>query len=92
MNTLLFRMQPENKDMWMNEDLWAYSRHPNYFGELLMWWGTFIMCICSATEKIGGNNDEGRHWAWVTIASPLFITALLLGFSGMPLLEAGLNR
>lgn len=58
----------------MKEGLWKYSRHPNYFGEILMWWGIFLM----ATSVPGG---------WWTIISPLTITFLLTRVSGVPMLE-----
>lgn len=58
----------------MQEGLWKYSRHPNYFGEILMWWGIFLM----ATTVPGG---------WWTIFSPLIITFLLTSVSGVPMLE-----
>ena len=58
----------------MQEGLWKYSRHPNYFGEILMWWGIFLM----ATSVPGG---------WWTIISPVTITFLLARVSGVPMLE-----
>lgn len=59
----------------MTTGLWAYTRHPNYFGEVTMWWGIFII-IFSITG-----------W-WYTIFSPIVITFLILKVSGVPLLEA----
>ncbi|MBW6441444.1 DUF1295 domain-containing protein [Patescibacteria group bacterium] len=58
----------------MDEGLWKYSRHPNYFGEVTMWWGIFLISI--------GTN----LWA-ITIISPVTITYLILKVSGVPLLE-----
>ena len=58
----------------MQEGLWKYSRHPNYFGEILMWWAIFLM----ATPVTGG---------WWFIISPLTITFLLSKVSGVPMLE-----
>jgi steroid 5-alpha reductase family enzyme len=56
--------------------LWKYSRHPNYFGETLLWWGLFVYII------------PVLHGAlWLTILGPVFITVLLLFVSGIPLLE-----
>lgn len=58
----------------MDEGLWKYSRHPNYFGEVTMWWGLFIISIGTG------------HWL-VSIISPVTITYLILKVSGVPLLE-----
>ena len=58
----------------MNQGLWNLSRHPNYFGEILFWWGVFI-------SSIGGS-----YWG-VGIISPLLVTYLLTRFSGVPMLE-----
>lgn len=62
----------------MTEGLWAYTRHPNYFGEVTMWWGIFII-VFSVTGY------------WYTIISPLIITFLILKVSGVPLLEEKYN-
>jgi steroid 5-alpha reductase family enzyme len=58
----------------MDEGLWKYSRHPNYFGEVVMWWGLFIISI-------------GTELWLLTILSPVTITLLILKVSGVPLLE-----
>lgn len=58
----------------MNEGLWKYSRHPNYFGEVVMWWGLFMISI-------------GTNLWLLTILSPATITLLILKVSGVPLLE-----
>jgi len=69
-----FKADPENKGKVMNKGLWAYTRHPNYFGETLVWWGLFLITL--ATPGSG----------WVVI-SPVLITFLLLKVSGVTLLE-----
>ncbi|MGB9765798.1 MAG: DUF1295 domain-containing protein [Candidatus Saccharicenans sp.] len=69
-----FKQNPENKGKIMRTGLWRYSRHPNYFGESVMWWGIFIL---------GLNAPSG----WIGVISPLTITFLLLKVSGIPLLE-----
>jgi steroid 5-alpha reductase family enzyme len=69
-----FKAVPENKGKVMKKGLWAYTRHPNYFGEFLVWWGLFIITL--ATPGSG----------WVVI-SPLLISFLLLKVSGVTLLE-----
>jgi len=58
--------------------LWRYSRHPNYFGESVVWWGLFVVAAGA-----GG---------WATVVSPIVMTWLLLRVSGVALLEAGLAR
>lgn len=69
-----FIRHPDHKGKLMTEGLWAYSRHPNYFGEILQWWGVFFMAVSSP----GGI---------LTIVSPLTITVLIRYVSGVPLLE-----
>ncbi len=69
-----FKANPANGGKVMNQGLWAYTRHPNYFGECLMWWGLFLVTLAS----------PGNIW---TIISPLTITILLLKVSGVTLLE-----
>jgi len=68
-----FKKNPENKGKTFTQGLWKYSRHPNYFGEFLVWWGFFIFAL----------SDH----AYLTIISPLLMTFLLLKFSGVSLLE-----
>ncbi len=60
-----------NKGKVMDQGLWKYSRHPNYFGEVTMWWGIWLLS--------GGG--------WWTIIGPMTITILILKVSGIPLLE-----
>jgi len=60
--------------------LWAYSRHPNYFGELAIWWGIFVVTVPVWLESGEGNG-------WSTIVSPLFTMLILLFLSGMPTAE-----
>jgi steroid 5-alpha reductase family enzyme len=69
-----FIRDPANKGRIMDRGLWAWSRHPNYFGESLLWWGVWIACL-------------GAPWGWFAILGPLTITFLLLKVSGVPLLE-----
>jgi steroid 5-alpha reductase family enzyme len=73
-----FRANPANRGRVLDTGLWRYTRHPNYFGDALLWWGIFI--IACATP--GG---------WWTAASPLAMTWLLLRVSGVTLLERTLK-
>jgi steroid 5-alpha reductase family enzyme len=70
----LFIKDPVNKGKIMKEGLWKYTRHPNYFGEVLMWWGIFLSGL-------------GIPYSIYTIIGPLTITGLILFVSGIPLLE-----
>lgn len=79
----MFRLETKNKGKWCAEGFWRWSRHPNYFGELAFWWGIFISC----SQSYAGVNNRG----YFTIISPLFITYLLFGLSGMPILEKTAN-
>jgi len=69
------------KEPFIRHGLWALSRHPNYFGELLFWWSIFGTVSQSFLSPIG----------YYTLASPLFVSYLLLGASGMPILEFNAN-
>jgi steroid 5-alpha reductase family enzyme len=69
-----FKADPANRGKVMNQGLWAYTRHPNYFGECLMWWGLFVVAL-AAPQNI-----------W-TVVGPVTITVLLLKVSGVALLE-----
>lgn len=69
-----FKADPSNRGKVMNRGLWRYTRHPNYFGESLVWWGLFIIAL-----------SDTRNW-W-TIVSPVIITLVLLKMTGIPLTE-----
>jgi steroid 5-alpha reductase family enzyme len=58
----------------MDRGLWAYTRHPNYFGECLIWWGIFFIAFSAPNS-------------WWIIISPLIITGVLLKMTGIPLTE-----
>jgi len=72
-----FRAAPENAGKFINVGLWSWSRHPNYFGEIVLWIGVTIIALPAL-----------RGWQWVTLISPVFVTLLLTRISGVPLLEA----
>ena len=72
-----FKNDPKNKDKWIEEGLWKYSRHPNYFGEMLCWWGIFIYLLPFL-----------RSWnLLIGLIGPVYITVLLMFVSGIPILE-----
>jgi len=76
-----FRADPANKGKFITTGLWAWSRHPNYFGEIVLWTGMAIIAIPIL---------EG--WQWVTLISPVFVYFLLTRVSGVPLLEASADE
>jgi steroid 5-alpha reductase family enzyme len=69
-----FRKNSTDKDVFITNGLWKYSRHPNYFGEIVFWWGVFIFSL-------------GFEYWYISLISPLIITFLLLFVSGIPMLE-----
>lgn len=69
-----FIKKPENAGKIMDQGLWRYSRHPNYFGEVTMWWGIFLCGL-------------GLSGGLLTVVGPITITCLILFVSGVPLLE-----
>jgi steroid 5-alpha reductase family enzyme len=71
-----FRADPENKGKFIDTGLWSWSRHPNYFGEIVIWIGVAIIAV-----------PVLRGWQWVTLISPVFVTLLLTQISGVPILE-----
>jgi steroid 5-alpha reductase family enzyme len=69
-----FIQNPNNKGKLMQSGLWAYTRHPNYFGEVTQWWGIWLLALVVP----GG---------LVAIIGPMTITFLILKVSGIPMLE-----
>lgn len=72
-----FRRDAANAGRFISTGLWAWSRHPNYAGEIVLWTGIALI----AAEALSG-------WRWITLVSPLFVYALLTRVSGIPMLEA----
>jgi steroid 5-alpha reductase family enzyme len=71
-----FRADPDNRGKFISSGLWAWSRHPNYFGEIVLWTGMAIVAL-----------PVLQGWQWVTLISPVFVAFLLIKVSGIPLLE-----
>ena len=69
----------ESKGKVMDRGLWAYTRHPNYFGEVLIWWGLFLITLSTP-------------YSWWTVVSPLTVTVVLLKMTGIPLTESNLVK
>lgn len=77
-----FAANPANKGKWIDEGLWFYSRHPNYFGEITLWLGQFIAASATFTNA-----------QWGCAISPVFVYCLLMFLSGVPMLESrGLEK
>ena len=73
---LAFKRNPENKGKFIAVGVWAYTRYPNYGGEMLLWWGIFVFCTSIL-----------QNWEWIAVLSPLFTMLLLFKASGIPLQE-----
>ena len=72
-----FSANPDNKGKFIQTGLWSRSRHPNYFGEIVLWIGVAVIAL-----------PVLQGWQWVALISPVFVTLLLTRVSGVPLLEA----
>lgn len=71
-----FNADPANKGKFIQTGLWSRSRHPNYFGEIVLWIGVTLIALPLL-----------QGWQWVALISPVFVTLLLTRISGVPLLE-----
>lgn len=74
-----FKSNPENAGRVMDRGLWRYTRHPNYFGDFLVWWGLYLVAV-SASQ------------AWWTAVGPAVMSVFLMRVSGVTLLEKSLRR
>lgn len=70
----MFMSNPTNKGRVMRYGLWRYSRHPNYFGEVIMWWGVYLIAL-------------SVPYGWTAVIAPATITFLLLFVTGIPWIE-----
>lgn len=69
-----FKRDPSNEGEILTDGLWRYSRHPNYFGEAVLWWGIWLVAV-------------SVPWGWATAVGPLLLTWLLLRVSGVAMTE-----
>jgi steroid 5-alpha reductase family enzyme len=76
-----FRADPANEGRFITGGLWAWSRHPNYFGEIVLWIGVAVIAL----PALSG-------WQYVTLVSPVFVFLLITRVSGVPLLERKADR
>ena len=76
-----FSADPANKGKFIHTGLWAKSRHPNYFGEILLWVGVAIIAL-----------PVLQGWQWVALISPVFVALLITKVSGVPHLEKKADR
>ncbi len=74
-----FKKDPANRGRVMDRGLWRWTRHPNYFGDFLVWWGLYMV------------SAQSESWWW-TISGPLLMSFLLIRVSGVALLESSLSQ
>lgn len=77
-----FKNDTSNKGKWIESGLWKYSRHPNYFGEILLWIGVYVYTL------FGLNQTD----ALIGAIGPIFIASLIIFVSGIPILEKKANE
>jgi len=73
-----FKADPDNTGKVMDTGLWRYTRHPNYFGDFLVWWGVYLVAVAQSS-------------AWWTIIGPIVMSVFLMRVSGVTLLEKSLR-
>jgi steroid 5-alpha reductase family enzyme len=77
----VFKQDPANRDRWIEMGLWRWARHPNYFGEMLCWWGVFLVAV----PVLSG-------WSWAVALGPVFLMLLLRYGTGVPPLAKRYQR
>ncbi|HKR82078.1 MAG TPA: DUF1295 domain-containing protein [Candidatus Saccharimonadales bacterium] len=77
-----FMLDTKNKGAWVDRGLWHWARHPNYFGEIMVWLGVYVACVTALSLP----------YALMALASPLLVAGLLLFVSGVPPLEKAANK
>jgi steroid 5-alpha reductase family enzyme len=76
---MAFKSRPENKGRLLTSGLWSMTRHPNYFGDAVVWWSFFVLALSSPVDL------------WLVYA-PILMTFFLLRVSGVSLLEKSLKQ
>lgn len=76
-----FKANPENDGQVMDRGLWRYTRHPNYFGDFLAWWGIWLVAA-----------DVSFMIAAISVIGPVFLSFTLMKWSGAPMLERGMKK
>jgi steroid 5-alpha reductase family enzyme len=74
-----FKADPRSAGRVMDRGLWAWTRHPNYFGDCLAWWGIFVVALAAP-------------FGWTALPAPALMTFLLLRVSGVALLERSIGK
>lgn len=74
-----FIKNPDSRGKILDTGLWRYSRHPNYFGEITMWWGIYLIALSAP-------------WGWVGFVGPLLITLMIVFVSGVPMTEREMEK
>ena len=74
-----FKADPSNTGRVMDRGLWRYTRHPNYFGDFLVWWGLYLVALATGV-------------AWWTVIGPIVMSVLLIRVSGKAMLEKTIGK